>query len=86
MSQIQKLIARLLSYLKDFTWEELVKILNHFGYKELGVGKTSGSRRKFANNEKRIISMHKLHPDKILKRYKLEDVINTLKETGHLNE
>ena len=86
MSQIQKLIVRLLSYPKDFTWDELVKILNHFGYTELKVGKTGGSRRKFVDNEKRIISLHKPHPAKILKRYQLEDVINTLKETGYLDE
>ncbi len=86
MSQIQKLIVRLLSYPKDFTWEELVKILDHFGYIELKKGKTGGSRRKFVDNEKRIISLHKPHPAKILKRYQLEDVIHTLRETGYLNE
>jgi len=86
MSQVQKLIASLLSFPTDFTWEELVKILNHFGFKEIKKGKTGGSRRKFSNSDKQIISLHKPHPGKILKRYQLDDVINVLKERGYLNE
>jgi len=86
MSQIQKLIARLISFPKDFTWEELVKILNHFGFKELKVGKTGGARRKFSNDVGLIISLHKPHPSKIMKRYQLNDVVGVLKERGYLNE
>jgi hypothetical protein len=86
MSQVQKLIARLLSFPKDFTWEELVKILNYFGFKEIKTGKTGGSRRKFSNSEGLIISLHKPHPAKIMKRYQLDDVVSVLKERGYLNE
>jgi hypothetical protein len=86
MSQIEKLIWRLLSYPKDFTWEELIKILGYFGFKELRTGKTGGSRRRFANEAKIIISLHKPHPNNILKRYQIEDVIKTLQEGGYLNE
>jgi hypothetical protein len=84
MAQIQKLLVRLLSLPKDFTWEELTKILSHFGYKELKKGKTGGSRRKFADEEKHIIDLHKPHPKKIMKRYQLEDVIASLKERGRI--
>lgn len=84
MAQIQKLLERLLSLPKDFTWEELTKILSHFGYKELKKGKTGGSRRKFADEEKHIIDLHKPHPKKIMKRYQLEDVIASLKERGKI--
>lgn len=84
MSQIQKLLERLLSFPKDFTWEELTKLLAHFGYKELKKGKTGGSRRKFADAEKHIINLHKPHPEKIMKRYHLEDVIASLKERGKI--
>lgn len=84
MSQIQKLVEKLLSFPKDFTWEELTKILNHFGYKELKKGKTGGSRRKFADAEKHIIDLHKPHPQKIMKRYQLEDVVASLKERGKI--
>lgn len=86
MSQVQKLIARLLSFPKDFTWEELIKILNHFGFKEIKKGKTGGSRRKFSNSEKLIISLHKPHPTSILKRYQLDDVVTILRERGYFNE
>jgi hypothetical protein len=84
MAQIQKLLVRLLSLPKDFTWEELTKILSHFGYKELKKGKTGGSRRKFADEENHIIDLHKPHPKKIMKRYQLEDVIVSLKERGRI--
>jgi hypothetical protein len=86
MSQIEKLITRLLTYPKDFTWEELIKILNYFGFKELKTGKTGGSRRRFANETKSIISLHRPHPKNILKRYQMEDVVKTLQEGGYLNE
>jgi hypothetical protein len=82
MSKLEKLIVRFLSYPNDFTWEELLKILNHFGYKELPTGKTGGSRRKFVDEQKHIISLHKPHPANVLKKYQIEDVIASLKETG----
>lgn len=86
MSQVEKLIVRLLSYPKDFTWEELNRILRHFGYEECKGGKTGGSRRKFADENKHVISLHKPHPANILKRYQLEDVVGALKERGYIHE
>ena len=86
MSQVQKLVIRLLSYPRDFTWEELIKVLRHFGYEEFTGGKTGGSRRKFVGSDKHIINLHKPHPGKILKRYQIEDIIEALKERGYLNE
>jgi predicted RNA binding protein YcfA (HicA-like mRNA interferase family) len=83
MAKIEKLIARLLSYPKNFTWDELVNILSHFGYYELRGG---GSRRKFVNAEKDIISLHKPHPGNILKQYQMKDIINHLKEKGLLKD
>ena len=86
MAQIEKLTDRMLSRPTDFTWEELIKVLRHFGYKELKQGKTGGSRRKFADDAKHIISLHKPHPKNVLKRYQLEDVITALKERDKINE
>jgi HicA toxin of bacterial toxin-antitoxin, len=86
MSQIEKLIIRLLGYPRDFTWEELIKIFRYFGFNELKTGKTGGSRRKFVDGERRVISLHKPHPKNILKRYQIEDVIRALQEIGYLNE
>lgn len=77
MSKIEKLINRLLSNPKDFSWDELIKILAHYGYYEIQKkGKTGGSRRKFVNDEQRIISLHKPHPGNIVKTYVLKQIIN----------
>lgn len=86
MAQIQKLVRRLLSRPKDFSWDELVKVLAYFGYSELGTGKTGGSRRKFVDDTRNILSLHKPHPGNILKHYQLNEVIEHLKEKGKLNE
>lgn len=82
MSKTDKLITRLLALPKDFTWDELTIVLKHFGYLELSAGKTGGSRRKFADERKSVISLHKPHPGNILKRYALGIVIAALKEKG----
>lgn len=75
MTKISKLIQRLQSTPKDFEWEELVKVLAHYGFTE----KTgSGSRRKFIHTDGRIISLHEPHPQKIVKRYALKLVIDML--------
>ena len=84
MSKIEKLIARLLSQPKDFTWAELATLLQYFGYEELKKGKTGGSRRKFVDNDNNIISLHKPHPGTILKAYAIKEIIDHLKEKGKL--
>jgi len=79
LSKIDKLIDRLKSRPKDFTWNELKKVLAHFGYEEIRQkGKSSGSRRKFINKEKKIISLHEPHPRKINKRYVIDQIIEHL--------
>ena len=78
MSKIEKLIGRLLSRPKDFTWEEMIKVLKHYGYEEMAKGKTGGSRRKFVNEDNVIISLHEPHPKNILKSYQLDIVIEHL--------
>ena len=81
MSKFEKLIARLLSKPKDFTWGELVSLLGKLGYREMAGG---GSRRKFISERNEIISMHKPHPAKILKTYAVNEVIEHLKEKGKI--
>lgn len=78
MSKIEKLIERLRSRPKDFTWEELKKVLKHYGYEEMSKGKTGGSRRKFVNGSNTVISLHEPHPQNILKSYQLDIVIEHL--------
>ncbi len=86
MAKIDKLIARLLVRPTDFTWDELTNVLIYFGYQELKKGKTGGSRRKFADEGKRMINLHKPHPGNILKRYMIDQVIAVLKENGNLKD
>ena len=77
MSRKDKLRARLDSLPKDFTWDELVTLLGHYGFKVIN---NSGSRRKFANAGKRIVSFHSPHPGNIVKRYVLEEAKSLLDE------
>lgn len=84
MAKIEKLVEKLLSNPKDYTWEELIKVLSFFGYRELKGGKTGGSRRKFADANNNIISLHKPHPKNILKEYHIKDVVDHLKDRGKI--
>jgi hypothetical protein len=62
MSSINKLIERFKKQPKDFTFDELVKLLNGLGFRMSNKGKTSGSRVRFNNEElKVIIDIHKPH-------------------------
>jgi hypothetical protein len=81
MSKIEKLVQKFLSIPKDLTWEEFSKILEHYGYIELTKrGKTGGSRRKFINIKKDndVIIAHKPHPQNVVKKYIIEQVIEKL--------
>jgi hypothetical protein len=86
MSKKEKLIDRLLSIPADFTWDELVKTLASFGYSKMKTGKTGGSRRRFVDEDKNIITLHKPHPGKILKEYALKQVVEHLKEKGKITD
>jgi len=80
MSKNNKLVNKLLSKSKDLTWDELVNILSSYGFNEINAGKTSGSARKFINENKTPINIHKPHPKNIIKEYVIKLVINTLKK------
>jgi len=65
---------------KDFTYNELRKLLTHLGYEESQSGKTSGSRVAFIHKDsKHIIRLHKPHPNNELKQYQIEQIIDELK-------
>jgi hypothetical protein len=70
MGTREKLIQRFKSKPKDFTFDELQRLLVGFGYQE---EQGSGSRVVFTNrtmNHK--IKLHKPHPGNILKRYQID--------------
>lgn len=84
MSRKEKLIARFLEQPKDFTWDELRRLVKSFGFVEMKSGKTGGSRRKFSNSEGLILSFHKPHPGNIVKMYVLKDLKEFLIREGYL--
>lgn len=86
MSRQEKLLIRIQSIPKDFTWDELIKVLAIYGYEEFTGGKTGGSRRRFVDNKKNIITLHKPHPANIVKSYAIREVIAHLKTAGHLKD
>ncbi len=82
MSKKDKLIQRLKSKPRDFTYEELKTLLNYLGFNENNKGNTSGSRVEFKDNLGRKVILHKPHPSNIIKPYKIKDIIKALDERG----
>jgi predicted RNA binding protein YcfA (HicA-like mRNA interferase family) len=82
MGRREKLVARLKGRPKDFTWDELVRLLEGLGYVEAATGKTGGSRRRFIHETAPTIALHKPHPGNIVKMYVIDDVLRILTEEG----
>ncbi|MDR3287436.1 MAG: type II toxin-antitoxin system HicA family toxin [Prevotellaceae bacterium] len=62
MSTKEKLIARFKTLPKDFTFDELVRLLTALGFEVSNKGKTSGSRVRFQNQKSKvIIDIHRPH-------------------------
>ena len=80
MSKLEKQIERLKSKPKDYTYDELKGLLNKLGFVENNKGKTSGSSIKFIDIYERKIELHKPHPSNIIKKYKMIEIIDKLKE------
>lgn len=79
MSKVEKLVKKLLSRPRNFTYNELRNLLLHLGYREHQSGKTSGFRVAFTNEKtKHIIRLHKPHPGNELKQYQMEQIIEEL--------
>lgn len=84
MGKKDKLIKRLKSKPKDFTFEEAETMLNYLEYERYDKGKTSGSRVIFKSNEHPSIMLHKPHPNNELKLYQIKQLIETLEQEGLL--
>ena len=80
MSRKEKLISRFQQRPKNFTWDELTSLLKHMGYREIKTGKSGGSRRRFVHDSAATITLHKPHPQNILKRYAVDQVLYILKQ------
>ena len=81
MGKLEKLIERLKSNSKDFTFEEMQTLLLALGFELSNKGKTSGSRVKFYKDGVFII-LHKPHPRKELLAYQIKQIVVILSEEG----
>ena len=82
----EKLRNRFLKMPSDFTFDEMQRLLEGYGYEKSNKGKTSGSRLIFKNGAKRPIMLHKPHPGNIVKEYAMKQVLEDLKEAGFIKE
>ena len=85
MGQKEKLIAKLKSNPRSFTFSEAEALLGYFSYYRSNKGKTSGSRVMFVSDVyKTKILIHKPHPRKELLEYKIKQLIEQLEQEGLL--
>lgn len=83
MSRHEKLLTRLASNPKDFTWPELRTLMNALG---IELTTASGSARKFINPATGArFNIHEPHPSNILKAYQVRGAIDFLKKEGFLS-
>ena len=84
MGQKEKLIKKLFSKPKNFTFSEAESLLAYFDYEKSNKGKTSGSRIMFVSKKHASILLHKPHPRKELLEYQIKQLIAVLKQEGLL--
>ena len=82
MSRHEKLLQRITSMPKDFTWPELISLMASFG---IELHTTGGSARRFVNPVSRqTFYIHQPHPSSILKPYQLREAVKFLRQEGFL--
>ena len=85
MGQKEKLLAKLMSNPKTFTFDEAETLLGYFTYRRSNKGKTSGSRVMFVSDAYPMkILLHKPHPRKELLEYQAKQLIELLRQEGLL--
>ena len=83
MSRNDKILEKLISKPKDFTYSELRRLLVSLQCSEDTGGKTSGSRVAFNHKPtKTILRLHRPHPGNELKAYQIDIVLEFLKSIG----
>jgi len=83
MGTKEKLIERFKKFPKDFTFEEVVRLLSLFGYVVSNKGNTSGSRIRFKNEStQQYIDLHKPHPSSIMKEWAMKAIYQHLKDNN----
>lgn len=84
MGQKEKLIQKLRSRPKDFTFQEAETLLGYLTYQRFNKGKTSGSRVLFYSEGHAPILLHKPHPRKELLEYQVRQLLEILEQEGLL--
>ena len=83
MGKKEKLIERLKSKPKDFTFDEAETLLGYLSYHRSNKGKTSGSRVIFTSTEhKTQILLHRPHPRKELLSDQVQQLMEALEQEG----
>ena len=82
MGKKDKLIKKLKSRPKDFTFEEAQNLLEYLEYERSDKGKTSGSRVMFKSQDHPPILLHKPHPRKELLTYQVKQLLEILEQEG----
>jgi hypothetical protein len=82
MGKKDKLIKKLKSKPRDFTFEEAETLLNYLSFSRSNKGKTSGSRVVFISETHRSILLHKPHPRKELLEYQVKQLCEKLEQEG----
>lgn len=84
MGQKEKLIRKLRSRPKNFTFQEAEALLGYLTYQRFNKGKTSGSRVLFYSEGRAPILLHKPHPRKELLEYQVKQLLEVLEQEGLL--
>jgi hypothetical protein len=83
MGQKDKLIQKLKSLPKDFSFDDAETLLGYLGYHRRNKGKTSGSRVMFTSDKNSTkILLHKPHPRKELLQYQIRQLLEQLEQEG----
>ena len=82
MGKKDKLIKKLKSKPKNFTFDEAENLLGYLDYQRYDKGKTSGSRIIFKSDNHPAILLHKPHPNKELKAYQVKQLLTLLEQEG----
>jgi hypothetical protein len=83
MTKHEKLVEKLLNGSASFTFDELVRLLNGYGYEMSVRGRTTGSAVLFfhpATEDKILI--HRPHPQKEIKQYVIKLIVEKLKSNN----
>ena len=84
MGQKEKLILRLKSKPKDFTFDEAETLLQYLGYRRSDKGRTSGSRVMFVHADHPPILLNRPHPRKELLSYQINQLLEVLEQEAIL--